>query len=36
MYIIYELSDYWVEDNHKIERDSTADYIMDEDLNITI
>jgi len=36
MYIIYELLDYWVEGNHKIECDSTADYVMDEDLNITI
>ena len=36
MYIIYELPDYWVEGNHKIKYDSTADYIMDEDLNITI
>ena len=36
MYIIYELSDYWVEDAYKMECDSTADYVMDEDLNITI
>ena len=29
MNIIYGLPDYWVEDNHKIECNSTADYIFD-------
>ena len=36
MYIEYELPDYWVIDTYEIECDSTADYVMDEDLNITI
>jgi len=35
MYIEYELPDYWIAGN-ELECDSTADYIMSEDLNITI
>ena len=31
-----EYIDYWVEDTYKIECDSTGDYDMNEDLNITI
>jgi len=36
MNIIYELPDYWVENNCKIECGSTADYIFDENLIVII
>ena len=35
MYIEYELPDYWVIDTYEIKCDSTGDYVMSEDLNIT-
>jgi len=36
MYIEYELPDCWVIRNYEMECNSTGDYIMSEDLNITI
>jgi len=34
--IIYELPDFWVENDFKIECNSTSDYIFDENLIVII